>query len=96
MKKPTQKKKQKNVGFDNLDGKVGRIYMPSQKVDEVALSKPKGLKRARREEQAAKEAARQGGTTPRLSGSLQKKPKKGNRHKTEVGEAPDGGDSGDE
>ncbi|GAX75461.1 hypothetical protein CEUSTIGMA_g2904.t1 [Chlamydomonas eustigma] len=43
------KKKEKNVGSDLLSGKVGRIYMPKQKVDTMALSKMKGLKRERRQ-----------------------------------------------
>ncbi|GAB4822405.1 hypothetical protein N2152v2_009451 [Parachlorella kessleri] len=43
------KKKEKNVGADELDGKVGRIYMPKQDVDNIALRKMKGLKRERRE-----------------------------------------------
>lgn len=42
------KKKEKNVSSDSLDGKVGRIYMPKQKVDTMALSKPKGIKREKR------------------------------------------------
>lgn len=46
------KKKEKNVGSDALDGKVGRIYMPKQKVDTMALSKPKGVKREKRKEAA--------------------------------------------
>ena len=46
-------KKQKNVGGDVLDGKVGRIYMPKQDVDSMALNKMKGLKRERREGKAA-------------------------------------------
>ncbi|PSC75116.1 ribosome production factor 2-like protein [Micractinium conductrix] len=45
----TDKKKQKNVGSDMLDGKVGHIYMPKQDVDGMALAKPKGTKRVRRE-----------------------------------------------
>lgn len=49
------KKKQKNVGSDVLEGKVGRIYMPKQEVDKMALAKPKGVKRERRV--AAAEAA---------------------------------------
>eukprot|EP00879_Flechtneria_rotunda_P021146 GHRR01022278.1.p3 GENE.GHRR01022278.1~~GHRR01022278.1.p3 ORF type:complete len:158 (+),score=66.93 GHRR01022278.1:1234-1707(+) len=54
------KKKEKNVGTDMLDGRVGRIYMPRQQVDKVALSKMKGLKRERREAAAeAKTAKRQ-------------------------------------
>lgn len=31
----------KNVGSDELDGKVGRIYMPSQDVGSMALHKMK-------------------------------------------------------
>ncbi|KAG1660889.1 hypothetical protein FOA52_015931 [Chlamydomonas sp. UWO 241] len=41
------KKTEKNVEYDMLDGRVGRIYMPAQKVDTIALSKPKGTKRDR-------------------------------------------------
>lgn len=46
---------EKNVGSDVLDGKVGHIYMPKQDVDSIALAKPKGVKRERR--QAAADAA---------------------------------------
>ncbi|KAL4529969.1 hypothetical protein Ndes2437B_g08502 [Nannochloris sp. 'desiccata'] len=46
-------KKQKNVAGDVLDGKVGRIYMPKQNVETMALNKMKGLKRERRESKAA-------------------------------------------
>lgn len=45
----TDKKKQKNVGFDELDGKVGRIYMPKQDLTGLNLVKGKGVKRQRRE-----------------------------------------------
>lgn len=41
-------KKQKNVTTEALDGKVGRIYMPKQDVDSMALRKMKGLKRERK------------------------------------------------
>ncbi len=51
------KKKEKNIGFDSLAGKVGRIYMPPQKVDTMALSKMKGLKRERRSETAERKKA---------------------------------------
>ncbi len=44
----------KNVGCDMLEGKVGRIYMPKQNVEGLALAKPKGLKRERREAAAAR------------------------------------------
>jgi len=42
------KKKQKNVGFEPLEGRVGRIYMPTQDLNTVAIVKPKGVKRDRR------------------------------------------------
>lgn len=45
-------KKEKNVGSDTLDGKIGRIYMPKQDVGTMALHKMKGLKRERREVKA--------------------------------------------
>ncbi|WIA12819.1 hypothetical protein OEZ85_006448 [Tetradesmus obliquus] len=53
------KKKEKNIGSDLLKGRVGRIYMPQQTVDKMALAKPKGLKRERREAAAEKKAAKQ-------------------------------------
>jgi ribosome production factor 2 len=54
LKQPKlEQKKQKNVGGDILDGKVGRIYMPKQDMDEIALGKMKGVKRERREKAAA-------------------------------------------
>lgn len=44
------KKKEKNVTKDPIEGKIGKIYMPNQKVGSVALpNKAKGLKRERRE-----------------------------------------------
>uniref|UniRef100_A0A7S0R6A6 Ribosome production factor 2 homolog n=1 Tax=Chlamydomonas leiostraca TaxID=1034604 RepID=A0A7S0R6A6_9CHLO len=51
------KRKEKNVGSDLLDGKVGRIYMPKQTVDTMALAKPKGTKRERRHDAAERKAA---------------------------------------
>lgn len=50
---------EKNVGSDLLEGKIGRIYMPKQKVDGMALAKPKGLKRERREAAIERKAAKQ-------------------------------------
>lgn len=49
MKQPSQKGKSsiKNAKMDSLLGKVGRIYMPSQEVETIALKKMKGLKRQR-------------------------------------------------
>jgi ribosome production factor 2 len=47
---------EKNVGSDTLDGKVGRIYMPKQKVDTIALGKLKGAKREAREAAAERKA----------------------------------------
>lgn len=44
------KKKVKNVSQDEIQGKIGKIYIPDQKVGDMALpNKPKGLKRERRE-----------------------------------------------
>ncbi|CAI0469490.1 unnamed protein product [Linum tenue] len=44
------KKKIKNVVGDSIQGKVGKIYMPDQKIGEMALpNKAKGVKRERRE-----------------------------------------------
>lgn len=44
------KKKMKNVGRDAIQGKIGKIYIPDQKVAGMTLShKVKGLKRERRE-----------------------------------------------
>ncbi|KAM7264265.1 hypothetical protein ACFE04_001948 [Oxalis oulophora] len=44
------KKKEKNVSHDKVEGKVGKLYMPDQKLHEMALpDKSKGLKRERRE-----------------------------------------------
>lgn len=51
LKKPsTDKKKQKNVEFRELDGKMGRIYMPKQDLTGLNLVKGKGVKRQRRED----------------------------------------------
>lgn len=55
----TTKKKIKNVSTDSLAGKVGRMYVPSQEVGEMALTKMKGLKRERREKAAARAVAKQ-------------------------------------
>ena len=32
---------EKNVGTDELEGKVGRIYMPAQDIGSMSLHKPK-------------------------------------------------------
>jgi ribosome production factor 2 len=48
MKQPkVAKRKEKNVGYDNLDGRVGKIYIPKQNLSSIALNKMKGLKRER-------------------------------------------------
>lgn len=44
--------KVKNVSGNDLDGKVGRVYMPPQDIGEVALHKMKGLKRQQRDASA--------------------------------------------
>uniref|UniRef100_A0A7S0V4Q9 Ribosome production factor 2 homolog n=1 Tax=Polytomella parva TaxID=51329 RepID=A0A7S0V4Q9_9CHLO len=64
MKKPAvEKKKQKNVGSDLLDGKVGRIYMPKQEVVKMSLAKYKGTKRVRREATAERKRKIKSGET---------------------------------
>ncbi|KMZ73327.1 Brix domain-containing protein 1 [Zostera marina] len=51
-------KKIKNVSHDVIDGKIGKIYMPDQKVGSMVLtSDVKGLKRERREAKANKKNA---------------------------------------
>ena len=49
-------KKVKNVGSDTLDGKVGKIYVPRQDLDSIALNKMKGAKRERRDAAASRKA----------------------------------------
>jgi len=39
------KRKEKNVGSDLLEGKIGRIYLPNQMIDTMPQHKMKGLKR---------------------------------------------------
>ncbi len=51
-------KRQKNVGNDALVGTVGRVFVPRQEVDDIALSKPKGVKRDRRDAAVEGKAAR--------------------------------------
>lgn len=51
------KKKEKNVKRDAVEGKVGKIYIPDQKVGSVPLpNKAKGVKRERREAKMNNEA----------------------------------------
>ncbi|MCO5584439.1 hypothetical protein L7F22_038366 [Adiantum nelumboides] len=45
----SSKHKVKNVSKDSFAGKVGRMYMPRQEVNGMALAKMKGLKRRRQE-----------------------------------------------
>lgn len=49
-------KKVKNVASDTLDGKVGKIYVPRQDLDSIALNKMKGAKRERRDAAASRKA----------------------------------------
>lgn len=55
------KKKEKNVSTDLLEGKMGKVYVPRQNLDAIALHKMKGLKRER---QAAAAAAAGSGAAP--------------------------------
>jgi ribosome production factor 2 len=60
------KKKQKNRDFEEVEGAVGRIYMPAQDLSTLALAKGKGTKRARREAAAEGKQAK----APRADASL--------------------------
>eukprot|EP00271_Cylindrocystis_brebissonii_P000438 TRINITY_DN10523_c0_g2_i1.p1 TRINITY_DN10523_c0_g2~~TRINITY_DN10523_c0_g2_i1.p1 ORF type:complete len:356 (+),score=85.29 TRINITY_DN10523_c0_g2_i1:249-1316(+) len=73
-----EKKKVKNVSTDMLEGKIGRIYMPKQEIDQMALKKMKGLKRERRDKASARSGE---------SGSS------GKRERDEAGEGKRKGDS---
>eukprot|EP00959_Pyramimonas_sp_CCMP1952_P459514 9478361-Pyramimonas_sp.AAC.1 len=76
---PPAGKKVKNTSVDALGETYGRVYLPKQEVDEMALRKVKGLKRERRETAAAKaEAAKPESEEPVV------KKKKKNRHATET------------
>eukprot|EP00240_Pyramimonas_obovata_P005543 CAMPEP_0118928998 /NCGR_PEP_ID=MMETSP1169-20130426/6130_1 /TAXON_ID=36882 /ORGANISM="Pyramimonas obovata, Strain CCMP722" /LENGTH=323 /DNA_ID=CAMNT_0006871111 /DNA_START=19 /DNA_END=990 /DNA_ORIENTATION=+ len=78
MRAPPAGKKVKNTSVDALGETYGRVYLPGQEVDEMALRKMKGLKRERRESAAAKaEAAK-----PENEQSVVQKKKK-NRHETD-------------
>lgn len=55
LRQPKLTNKVKNVGTTPLEGKVGRVYVPKQDMDTIALAKMKGLKRERRK--AAEHAA---------------------------------------
>jgi len=54
-------KRKKNVGSDSLVGKVGRVFVPRQEVETMPLTKPKGVKRGRRDSAAAAKAERREG-----------------------------------
>ncbi|XP_041998076.1 ribosome production factor 2 homolog [Salvia splendens] len=55
MAPDSTKKKEKNVVKDDILGKLGKIYIPDQKVGSMPLAnKSKGVKRERREAKAAK------------------------------------------
>lgn len=58
-KQPAPPKQRKNVGTDALAGTVGRVFVPRQEIGDMALRKPKGVKRQRREAAAERSAARQ-------------------------------------
>ena len=51
-------KRRKNVGTDSLVGTVGRVFVPRQEIGELALTKPKGVKRGRRDDAAAAKLGR--------------------------------------
>jgi len=41
-------RKEKNVSVDSVRNKIGRVYVPGQDIDSIALAKPKGVKREQR------------------------------------------------
>lgn len=41
-RKPTQAKKRKNVDHEEMQGQVGKVFMPQQDLGEVNLRKAKG------------------------------------------------------
>lgn len=51
-------KKVKNVGTDTLEGKVGKMYVPRQDLDDIAYHKMKGAKRQKREQAAERKAGK--------------------------------------
>lgn len=54
------RKKDKNERTDAIDGRVAKVYVPRQNVEELALFKPKGVKRQRREDAKEKADAKKG------------------------------------
>lgn len=59
MKHPKRtQKKVKNVGMDDIDGKVGKIYVPRQDVNDIGYHKMKGEKRERREHAISRKTAK--------------------------------------
>ncbi|KAL2892566.1 Ribosome production factor 2-like protein [Bienertia sinuspersici] len=64
------KKKLKNVKGDPLLGKTGKVYIPDQKLGEMALpNKAKGVKRERREARNNKDPNKQASKKPKGEGS---------------------------
>ena len=55
-----EQRKRKNVHRDEFEGQIGKVYVPKQDVETIALKKQKGAKRARRAEVAARKAEAQG------------------------------------
>lgn len=59
-KSPPAKKKVKNVTVDSMQNKIGRMYVPKQNLDSIALSKPKGMKRKQKESLQGKQGNKRG------------------------------------
>ena len=55
---PAAPKKRKNTAEETLTGRVGRVFVPPQEVDTLALSRPKGAKRAKRDDAVKGKLAR--------------------------------------
>lgn len=58
QKEPNAPKKVKNIDGDFLAGTVGKVYVPKQDIDSMALMKMKGLKRERTQERVAAKTAK--------------------------------------
>ena len=54
-------KAHKNEAFDEVAGKVGRVYVPQQDLSALALAKGKGTKRERKDAAAARKRQRHAG-----------------------------------
>lgn len=74
--------KKKNIKTDVFGEKYGRVYMPRQEVEEMALRKPKGVKRERREKAEEKAEANKTDDQKTVREDDPRQTKKANKHDT--------------